>query len=404
MMSKSQFTNFIAYCFVLLIAACLSFPSLGKCQTVTEFSYGISSNSSPYAITAGPDGNIWFTERHGESIGKITPTGFVKQYYVHLNANLAGITAGPDGNIWFTETFKDIIGRITPLGVVTEFSMGLTPDSGPDGITNGPDGNLWFTEPFGNRIGRITPLGVVTEFSVGISPNSGPNKITCGPDGNLWFTENVGNRIGRITPLGVVTEFSVGITPNSGPSGITTGPDGNIWFTERTGNRIGYVSPSGIITEFSAGITPNSGPNGIAVGTDGNIWFTEADGNRIGRVSEISTGCMATLDENLILHIPYISNSDPKSGATSIWADFVYKLNPAYQSLIPFMLTTYGIINNPSFSCTPSTLSENLSIHIPDVLLPDHSTHLWLDLEYSPSLSVYGGTYWNVKNYGTVTK
>jgi hypothetical protein len=63
----------------------------------------------------------------------------------------------------------------------------------------------------------------------------------------------------------------------------------------------------------------------------------------IGRVSEITTGCMATLDENLILHIPYISNSDPKSGATSIWADFVYKLNPAYQSLIPFMLTTYGI-------------------------------------------------------------
>jgi len=72
-----------------------------------------------------------------------------------------GITAGPDGNLWFTESNGNRIGRITPLGVVTEFSAGITAAANPFGITAGPDGNLWFTESNGNRIGRITTGAVI---------------------------------------------------------------------------------------------------------------------------------------------------------------------------------------------------------------------------------------------------
>ena len=93
--------------------------------TVTEFSAGITPGSRPEGITAGPDGNLWFTEFNGGRVG-----------------------------------------RITPAGVVTEFSAGITPGSSPNGITAGPDGNLWFTEFNGGRVGRITPAGVVTEFPV----------------------------------------------------------------------------------------------------------------------------------------------------------------------------------------------------------------------------------------------
>src|SRR5215470_14909760 len=106
---------------------------------------------------------------------------------ITAGAGLGGITAGPDGNLWFTEQGIDRIGRITPAGVVTEFGAGITAGAGLGGITAGPDGNLWFTENGGNRIGRITPLGVVTEFSAGISGQLGD--ITTGPDGNLWFTK-----------------------------------------------------------------------------------------------------------------------------------------------------------------------------------------------------------------------
>lgn len=51
----------------------------------------------------------------------------------------AGITAGPDGNLWFTEEAGNKIGRITTGGAITEFPI-PSPSSLPVEITPGPDG------------------------------------------------------------------------------------------------------------------------------------------------------------------------------------------------------------------------------------------------------------------------
>jgi sugar lactone lactonase YvrE len=168
--------------------------------TVTEFSVGITRD--PWDITAGPDGNVWFTEYNGNRIGRITPAGIVTEFTATANSYPDRITAGPDGNLWFTEN-NGRIGRITPAGVVTEFADGITANSGVLGIAAGPDGNLWFTEYSGNRIGRITPAGVVTEFSAGISAGAYPMRLTAGPDGSIWFTE-MSNRVGRFTAGGTI--------------------------------------------------------------------------------------------------------------------------------------------------------------------------------------------------------
>jgi streptogramin lyase len=133
------------------------------------------------------------------------------------------ITAGPDGNLWFTDLLGTRIGRITPDGVITEFSLPTAGET--SAITAGPDGNVWFVG--GNRIGRITPAGVLTEFPIPTLAR-GPNQITAAPDGNLWFTETQAAKIGRITPAGAIIEFPVPTT-DSGPSSITAGPDGNVW-------------------------------------------------------------------------------------------------------------------------------------------------------------------------------
>jgi streptogramin lyase len=76
------------------------------------------------------------------------------------------ITAGPDGNLWFTEDVGNI-GRIKPSGAIKEFPL-PSGASDPTGIASGADGNLWFTENGaigGNKIGRITPSGMITEFA-----------------------------------------------------------------------------------------------------------------------------------------------------------------------------------------------------------------------------------------------
>ena len=65
--------------------------------SVTEFSNGITANSAPQSITAGPDGNLWFTESASNKIGRITPTGVVTEFSNGLSAgaNPWGITSGP---------------------------------------------------------------------------------------------------------------------------------------------------------------------------------------------------------------------------------------------------------------------------------------------------------------------
>src|SRR5258708_1435789 len=61
-------------------------------------------------------------------------------------SGLLGITRGADGNLWFTERFANKIGRITPAGVITEFPITTTPDSFPVYITSGPDRSLEFAD------------------------------------------------------------------------------------------------------------------------------------------------------------------------------------------------------------------------------------------------------------------
>src|SRR5437016_13323805 len=85
-----------------------------------------------------------------------------------LDGGPTSIIAGRDGNLWFTERFGNKIGRITPTsGLITEFRQALTAcnpsgiTSRPRGITVGPDSNIWFDD-VGSIIGRTGSTGVLT--------------------------------------------------------------------------------------------------------------------------------------------------------------------------------------------------------------------------------------------------
>ena len=78
----------------------------------------------------------------GATIGRISPEGAISEFTLpDYHAGPRGITAGSDGNMWFTESVGHKIGRISPTGLVTEFSLPVA-DSRPLGITSGSDGNL----------------------------------------------------------------------------------------------------------------------------------------------------------------------------------------------------------------------------------------------------------------------
>src|SRR5258708_25927046 len=77
-------------------------PVWAAAGTITEFSIP-PAESDPVGITAGPDGNLWFTTPINE-IGRITTTGLVTAFPIPTaNSGLFSITTGPHGNHRFTD-------------------------------------------------------------------------------------------------------------------------------------------------------------------------------------------------------------------------------------------------------------------------------------------------------------
>jgi len=120
------------------------------------------------AITVGPDGNLWtagtrFDTQTGAVIGdfidRISLSGGVTTFNVGTtNGTPESISAGPDGNLWFTEPDANVIGRITTAGQITLFNV-PTPGSQPTGIVAGPNGNIWFSEAASRHIGEYFLTG-----------------------------------------------------------------------------------------------------------------------------------------------------------------------------------------------------------------------------------------------------
>jgi streptogramin lyase len=245
-----------------------------------------TATSGPGGITAGPDGNLWFTEDRANKVAKVTSSGGFTEYFLPTaNSVPDSIAAGPDGNLWFTEGGGgNKIGKVTTSGVFTEYAI-PTAYGCSSGIAAGPDGNLWFTESGANKVAKVTTSGAFTEYPIPTA-NSFPSAIAAGPDGNLWFTESGANKVAKVTTSGAFTEYPIP-TANSLPSAIAAGPDGNLWFTETGANKVAKVTTSGAFTEFPVP-TISSYPNGIAAGLDGNVWFTETTGNKVAKVVAVN--------------------------------------------------------------------------------------------------------------------
>jgi virginiamycin B lyase len=250
--------------------------------------------------TAGPDGNIWFTEggvaqdvasssppNTVGKIGKINSAGIVTEYALPTAARPYGIASGPDGALWATDAGTNAIINVTTSGVLTEYPI-PTVNSDPGTITAGPDGNLWFIERNAGKVARISTSGFITEFTL---PDLSfePVAITAGRDGNIWITERSlygaggPGKVAKISAAGIIGEFPVpneilagGAAPfeEPAPGQIAAAPDGGVWLT--AGDDLDRVTTSGAFSQYFVPMSDGTGfLEGVAAGPDGNIWFTE---------------------------------------------------------------------------------------------------------------------------------
>jgi hypothetical protein len=202
--------------------------------TIYEFTI-LTPTHTPQWITAGADGNMWFTE-FPHRVARITSAGVVTEFPVPtFMATMSGIIAASDGRLWFTESNagpSSYIAAVTTSGVFQEFPTTHTADV-PVFLVDRGDGTVWFTAAncpgTTCNIGSVNmATGVVTETSTPTA-NESPNGITTAPDNKIYYTA-LNDKIGRLSNLGApISEIS--LAPGSNPGQIVRGP------TETSGSR-----------------------------------------------------------------------------------------------------------------------------------------------------------------------
>jgi virginiamycin B lyase len=226
------------------------------------------------ALTAGPDGAMWFLTR--EAIGRITMSGEVTEFphervWGPFENSLGSMVVGPDGNLWFVGATPGVvpaaaIDRITTSGQVTEIPFS-TQESGPGAIAWGPDVDVWFASGRDGTIGHVSTAGQFTEYAV---PGQ-PRDLVFGPGGVPWFTSAEG--VGSISLAGELSP----ITPfPGGGKRIVAGPDGRLWFSSDTMGVIGRVGPSGLTSQIKLRSSYSSVFD-LAAGPKGTVWYTAED-------------------------------------------------------------------------------------------------------------------------------
>jgi virginiamycin B lyase len=89
-------------------------------DSTSDPSTGAAPTDMPLEITAGPRGDMFYTTYlvdPKEYIGQVSRRGVLTKHEIPSDAAASfGITAGPDGNVWFTENFNALVARLDLAG------------------------------------------------------------------------------------------------------------------------------------------------------------------------------------------------------------------------------------------------------------------------------------------------
>ena len=190
----------------------------------------------------------------------------------------AHLALDSEGNIWFTDFWGNSIGRLTPeTGEIIELPLptpivqqgpGIWVGSGPWELAFDDNGDLWVGEFFDATILRIRPSLMATEDCQQLDAN-GQNPC--------------------IEEMLVASNGTDGKTLHT----VSIGANGLIWFSvSNDATRIGFVSPA---HDNAVVLLPAVEGMGRAAGivqdlNNHNVWFAQPFDRQIGRLHELGMG------------------------------------------------------------------------------------------------------------------
>jgi hypothetical protein len=191
-----------------------------------------------------------------------------------------------------------------------------------------------------------------------------------------------------------ITAFSVSNTGTGDMLWTAAVTSGDSWLEISSG--VSGTNSGTINCSFTANISTSSRTATIRVTATGSPVDVT--------VKQMPTVCTATLDGNLLIHIPDLASLMDWWYAPAYWADFVYDYNPTYPALIIFKMTNLTMlpVYRPECVKEKSTYSDDFKIHIPGLLLADGITRLSVDMEYISGISTNGNTCFVVTKYEVV--
>ncbi len=222
-------------------------------------------NSSPYTLTVGPDGALWFTALTQTAfIGRVSPSLNVSMYPVlshtaevpsefdFVNSSFSYYSAldpyEPNMSGVYSFDPQDVAGGILPTrvgGNVTLYEMtSVSASQDTVWVVQHYTSDLW---GYDLESHEWTVYPTSTENYTGVTL---PYFVSAS-GGVVWFNEHYGNKIAELkpAPVGTLTEYSEVDPPvNNGTQiqndlTIATAPDG-LWFTSTTGNYLGFANGS----------------------------------------------------------------------------------------------------------------------------------------------------------------
>ena len=283
---------------------------LGVVTTFGMRTTGISAGGGSPSVQ---DGNLWVAERGARhrprDACRRSPVDVLHRRPRRMAATVCRITAGPDGNLWFTEQADEPDRADHPGRRVTEFRAGIDPTAAARDRRRARRQPLVHRAPPATAIGRITPAGVVTEFRGPTPPRAAasppdPTATSGSPRPATDRAHHAGGVVdaavrGRRHPTASppaptatsgspIRRETVGRITTAGPSRHSPtrlagaarhrrGPDGNLWFTRTHGGQIGRVTTAGAVERVHAATPRRDGATtAVAAGPDGNLWFTDS--------------------------------------------------------------------------------------------------------------------------------
>ena len=142
-----------------------------KAQSILEYVTPTPS-SSPSDLAFDAQGNLWFTETHGNKIGKLAPgkaepgtsKGITEYDLPNPKSKPQYIYIARNGMVWFSEWGVNSIGWLNPkTGKIKEFPI-PTAKSEPHNLIEDKDGNIWFLEFESNKVAMLNPAnGAIKE-------------------------------------------------------------------------------------------------------------------------------------------------------------------------------------------------------------------------------------------------